>query len=722
MKIAIPTNDGKNIFLQMLGRAKEFHIYEIINNKIRFLEKRNNPFEKTLQPLKTLDVYKIISDCDIIISHKIGKKGIERIEKRGMKLIFEKGEISDSLKNLIGGKMLDLKNQFIFAPIKLGYSKDGKINDRHLAFYQERIKFLGAVIPEPLYIDKGLREIPTQLGIDNDDKLEGLQKLTELIHENGTKVIAHLNHPGRMANPKIPGNYFVSSTNCACENGGANPKKLEKENFKDVIKLFVDAAVRAEESNFDFIELQFGHGYLLAQFISLAVNDRTDEYGGSFENRIRFPLEILRAVKQTVKIPVIARLSGDEMTENGIKLPEMIKFSKILQENGIAALHVSAGTVCSTPPWYFQHMFVPKGKTWDMAKKIKENVDVPVIAVGQINEFKDIEKINREQMADYLAVGRALVTDPDFVGKYLGKVKGSIAPCLACAEGCLGGVKSGKGLGCMVNPLVGREDEVIKNAEVSKKIAIVGGGLAGMEAALVLQKRGHRVSIFEKDKLGGQFIYAPLTPHKRSMEKLIPYFEKELKSVGVNIFFKEIANFEDIAKYDEVILATGSKPAIPQIEGLDKFFWAEILLEENLPENKNVLIIGGGLIGVDIATALIPKKNKVTIVKRTIDFGEDMEMISKKLSLGIMKKNQTVFSDHTHIKKIEGKTVYAERNGESIKFEDIDLIVVSTGMRSYNPLEEKLKNKIPYYIIGDAKEIGDAQDAIKSGFEIGKKL
>ncbi len=160
--------------------------------------------------------------------------------------------------------MLGLKNEFIFAPIKLGYSENGKINDRHLAFYKERSKYLGAVTPEPFYMDKGLREIPTQLGIDSDDKIEGLQKLTDAIHEFGAKEIAHLNHPGRMANPKIQGNYFVSSTDKPCESGGATPQKLEKEEMKEISKLFVYSAIRAKKSNFDIIELQFGHGYLLA--------------------------------------------------------------------------------------------------------------------------------------------------------------------------------------------------------------------------------------------------------------------------------------------------------------------------------------------------------------------------------------------------------------------------------------------------------------------------
>lgn len=618
--------------------------------------------------------------------------------------------------------MKKLKNKFIFAPIKLGFCKDGKINERHLAFYKKRSEFLGAIIPEPLYIDKGLREIPTQLGINDDDKISGLKKFTTLLHKTNTQAIAHLNHPGRMANPKIPGNYFVSATGKACENGGAVPEKLTEAGMEKVIDLFVGAAIRAEKADFDVIELQFGHGYLLAQFLSPKVNDRNDEFGGSFENRTKFPLQVLTAVKDAVELPIIARISGDEMMEDGIKLPEMIEFSKLLKTNGIAAIHVSAGTVCSTPPWYFQHMFVPKGKTWEFASKIKEVVETPVIAVGQINEHKDVDDLLRDKQLDYLAIGRALVADPDFVGKYLGKVNGEFAPCLACSEGCLGGVKSGKGLQCLVNPEVGKETEELQPAVSSKKIAVIGGGLAGMEAALILKKRGHKVDLFEKENLGGQFVYAPLTPHKRSMEKLIPYFKKELSRNNINIQKKEIKDFSEISSYETIVLATGSQPAVPKIEGLKDYFWSEILLPENLPTDKNVLIIGGGLIGVDIATALIPKNNKVTIVKRTTDFGEDMEMLAKKLSLAIMKKNNTHFSDHTHIKKIDRKTVFAEKNGEPITYEDIDLIVVSTGMRSYDPLQEKLTGKIPYFTIGDAKEIGNAQDAINSAYETAKQI
>ena len=619
--------------------------------------------------------------------------------------------------------MLRLKNPFIFAPIKTGYSgRGGVITERHLAFYKKRAPYLGGVIPEPFYLDRGLRELPTQLGIDDDNKIVGLRKFTALVQRSGTKAIAHLNHPGRMANPKIAGNYFVSSTHRACENGGATPEKMDKEDMKKVVDQFVKGAVRAEKAGFDIIELQFGHGYLLAQFLSPFVNDRADEFGGSFENRIRFPLEILESVKDSVYLPIIVRISADEMIPDGLKLPEMIRLSKILEQKGVEAIHVSAGTACSTPPWFFQHMFVPKGKTWDLAKGIKKEIDIPVIFVGQINSREDIERLKKDYSADYIAIGRALVADPDFVGKYLAEVKGPIRPCLACVEGCLGGVKSGKGLQCLVNPEAGREKETLRPAKQHKKYAVVGGGLAGMQASITLKKRGYDVILYEKDALGGQFNLAPLTPNKKSMARLVPYFIQELKNHEVDVHFKEATESDLISGYNGVVLATGSKPAVPPIPGLDKFYWAEILREENLPENKKVLIIGGGLIGVDIATALILRKNKVIIVKRSTDFGEDMEMIAKTLSLKMMIEKGTIFSDFTRIKKIDGRTVYADRGGSETRFDNIDIIVVSTSMTSFNPLETKIAGKVPVYVIGDARKVGNAQDAIRDGYETAKIL
>jgi len=619
--------------------------------------------------------------------------------------------------------MLQLKNQFIFAPIKLGYSDgNGHVTEKHISFYSARSKHLGAITLEPLYMDKGLREIPTQLGMDNNDKIEGLKKLVNLIHASGTKVIAHLNHPGRMANPKIPGNYFISSTDKPCENGGAVPKKMNEKDMEDVIKLFIESAKRAEKTGFDILELQFGHGYLMAQFISPNVNNRTDEYGGSFENRVKFPLRVLKAVKESTPLPIIVRISGDEMIPNGIKLSEMIAFSKILQENGADAIHVSAGSVCSTPPWFFQHMFIPKGKTWGMAQKIKKNINIPVIFVGRINTFSTIEKLKSEFSADYIAVGRALVADPEFVGKYLGEIKETPRPCLACSDGCLGGVKSGEGLSCVVNPLVGNDLFELKKTEHPKNYAVVGGGLAGMEAALTLTKRGHKVTLYEKDKLGGQFNLASLPPNKETLSKLVDYYKDELKNYGIPVVYKEVSE-EDILtnKYDEVILATGAEPAIPRIEGLTKYFWAEVLSDENLFQNKKVVIIGGGLIGIEIAHKLLKRNNEVIIVEMFGEMARGMEMIEKALTLKSLKQQNVPVYLNSRVTKVVGEKVFIEGE-KQIVIENVDHIIVAAGMKSYNPLESKLKGKISLHVVGDAKKVGKAQDAIRDGFETASKL
>ena len=532
-----------------------------------------------------------------------------------------------------------------------------------------------------------------------------------------------MNHPGRMANPKIPQNYFVSSTDKPCENGGATPKRIKRDDMDKVVNLFVSAAKRAKEANFDIIEMQFGHGYLFAQFISPLVNDRTDAYGGNFENRIKFPLEVLEAVKKSVDLPIIARLSGDEMIPDGIKLPEMIAFSKILAEKGVSAIHVSAGSACSTPPWYFQHMFMPKGKTWEMAKEIKEKINIPVVFVGRINTFEDIDKVRNEYAADYIAVGRSLVADPNFIGKYLDKEdKGLAKPCLACAEGCLGGVKSGQGLKCLVNPLVGKETGHVENLKPPKKYAIVGGGLAGMEATITLKMRGHSVVLYEKDRLGGQFNLASLPPNKSSLSKLVDYYKEELNVLDIPVVSKEVSADELLNEnYDGVILATGSVPAVPPIKGLKEYFWAEVLNEGYFIENKKVLVIGGGLIGLEISSALLKGNNKVIIVEMLDEVGRGMEMIEKTLILQALKGGGVEIYLNSKVEEIiDNKAVITgEKN---IEIDGIDHIILTAGMKSYNPLEDKLKHKIPLYVIGDAKQTGNAQDAIRDAYETAIKL
>ncbi len=615
-------------------------------------------------------------------------------------------------------KDVELRNNFIMAPVKTGYnSGNGEITERHIAFWERRANDVGAIIIEPFYIDRNVRELPTQIGIDNDEQIEGHKKLVNAIHKKGAKAVAHINHPGRMANPKIPNNIFLSASDVKCPNHPKVPKVLTIEEIKIVQQKYIDAAIRAEKSGYDMLELQFGLGYLISQFISEDTNKRTDEYGGTLENRLKFGLEILRGINKSVQLPVIVRISGDEMYPDGMNINDTLEIVKLLENEKIAAIHVTAGNACLTPPWYYQHHFIPKGKNWKMAKKIKDVVSVPVIAVGQVNEFEDIEKIFNQEYADYIAMGRSLIADPDFIGKYFEHKEEGIRPCSACLTGCLGRIKIGKGLQCEINPLVGRELEEFTESESPKHYAVVGGGLAGMESVLTLTKRGHKVTLFEKENLGGQFNYAPKPSQKKSLQKQIDYYKSEL--TDIKIIHKEAIVEDLLNKFDGAVIATGSEPFVPPIPGLKDFYWAEILEEENIPKGKNILIIGGGLIGVEIANTLVDYNNNVAIVELFEDIARDMEMITRKLNLMKLQKNNVKIYTETRVTSIDGSTIRAEKVdeiNEKIKFENIDIIVLATGMKSVNKLSETLKDKMPVHLVGDAKEVGDAVTAIQSAY------
>lgn len=610
------------------------------------------------------------------------------------------------------------KNEFILAPLKLGYchEKNGKVNEHHLNFYQQRAEHLGAIISEPFYIHPGLRENPFQLGIDNDDKIEGIEKISELAHSFGTKFIVHLNHPGRMANPNIPNNFYWSASAVPCENGGVTPIAMDENMMNTAIDTFVQAAIRAQKANADFIELQFGYGYLLSQFLSPQINLRTDEYGGSFENRLKFPLRVLKNIQKNVAIPIIARVSATDFQPNGISIEESIMLSQRLEKEGVVAIHVTAGSACSAPAWYYQHMFTQKGKTWEMASQIQNNIHIPVIFHGRIHSIDDIKLLKEKYNARYFSIGRALVADEHFVAKVLGVTKETIRPCLACSEGCLGGVRAGKGLGCVVNPKVNNSFPKIQKVSKPKKIAVVGGGLAGMEAAIQLASKGHEVTIYEKDKLGGQFLLAYLPPKKESLLDIVDFYKKEIERLKIPVVYKEATSqLIEQQGFNEVVIATGAKPVVPNIKGLTKYHWAEILEKPDSIQNKKVVIIGGGLIGVEIASKLIDYHNQIIIVEMLDEIARGLEMIERNLTLAKFKQHNVQILLKHKVIEIKGDVVIVENeNQELFQLENIDEIVVAVGMQSYRPFA----TSIPMHFIGDALKVAKAQEAIQEAYKL----
>jgi 2,4-dienoyl-CoA reductase (NADPH2) len=619
----------------------------------------------------------------------------------------------------------NLRNEFLMAPVKTGYSDgDGRVTERHLHFYRRRADHVGAITPEPLYLDPALRELPDQMGIDDDDKIDGLSRLTETIHAGGAAAIAHLNHPGRMSNPDIEGTVQKSASATPCARTGVTPERMDHDEIQEAIDLYGEAARRAEAAGFDVIELQFGHGYLAAQFFSPAVNDREDGYGGSIENRARFAREVLGAVQDSSDLPILARITADDKIEGGIDFEDAQWLAETLEDSGVDAFHVTTGSICGRPPYFFQHMFTPKGDTWEYAERLGGTVDVPVVAVGRINEHADVDRLREESATDLIAVGRALVADPDFIGKYLGEVAGRVRPCMACSDGCLGGVKSGEGLGCVINPDVAREDELrFEPAPEHREYAVVGGGPAGLSAAEVLGKRGHEVTLFEANELGGAFRYAPLPPGKDPLRKGIDYFRDTLADLDTVEFAFREATADDLSGYDEVLLATGSEPAVPPIDGLEdvEYAGAEILETENLPRKERIMVIGGGYVGLEAADTLAEAGNDVLVIELLPDLGGNMIALEKgPLLERLSGRDHVELHRETDLIEVRDERAVAEKNGDRLSWEGIDQYVVATGVESYVPFQDDLD--VPTHLVGDAVEPGKAEDAIASGYDTARSL
>lgn len=609
------------------------------------------------------------------------------------------------------------KNEYIMAPLKLGYcdQKDGMINNRHLEFYEKRSRYLGAIIAEPFYLESNLRENPFQLGLDADDKIEGLQSLAALLHEDQTGFIVHLNHPGRMANAMIPSNIFWSASDKACANGGAKPQVMDRHMMDHVLHLMRAAAQRAEKAGADMIELQFGYGYLIAQFLSPSINDRTDEYGGSFENRIRFPMEILKEVQAATTLPVMVRMSATDLEDNGFGLEEAIKLGHLLESSGVVALHITAGSACTSPAWYYQHMLIPKGKNWVYAAAIQSKVTIPVYFHGRIHSKSDIDFLRETHGAKYFSIGRALVADHDFVGKICGEVDTAIRPCLACSEACLGGVRAGKGLSCVVNPLVNTDLGLPVLEKQGERIAVAGAGLAGMQAAIVLKQRGYNVHLFESEATGGQFNLASLPPGKESLEEIVTYFVNELKTHEIPVIHQTLTSeIIDQQRFEKLVVATGSKPAAPAIEGLEHFYWAEILLQELMPKNKKVLVVGGGLIGTEIAMALLDHQNEVIIVELMDEIARGLEIIERNFILRKFSQKAVLVHTNTRLVRMNKQQAILQKNNETFEIEAIDHVVLATGMKPTPPMQSKIET----YIVGDAAVVGKAHDAIRHAYEM----
>ncbi len=617
---------------------------------------------------------------------------------------------------------LKLKNRYIMAPVKTAYgTPKGDVTNRHLIYYENMAKGgVALIILEPVSVSQSGKEHPKQLTIHLDDSVENLKKITDVIHKNGSLACLNINHAGRAALPKATGMNPKAPSAVMCPTTGATPDVLNKDEIEEILKAYETAIIRAKEADFDAVEVQCGHGYLISQFLSGRTNLRDDEYG---KDRSLFLNRVLKIVQRNKgSLTTFVRISASEFVEKGIDPEKNRVILDAAKKYGFDAVHCGLGSSCDTPPWYFSHMAMPQEKQIEVFKKIREMTDLPMIAAGRMADIDKIKMFENENIADFIAFGRPLIADPNLVNKLINKQYDDAVLCGYCLQGCLVNVKSGVGVGCIVNPEVDKRP--LEKDRVSKKIAVIGGGPAGMSAAIAFSKKGHNVTLFEKDgKLGGNFILAALTPSKKTMNRplsgLIKMTEKYVKNIELNSEFTQ----KDMDKFDYFVVAAGAKQNIPDIENLDKQYWMtsiEYFKGEKNVQGKKVLVIGAGMAGMEAAEELADKGYDVIATKRTDTIANDMEPITKALMMQRLKrKNNIKIMPNTTVLKFAEDSVEYKHEGKDGKWKPFDTIIVASGMNPENELYNTLKEKgKDVDVIGDADKPADIYSATHAGYNL----
>ncbi len=622
---------------------------------------------------------------------------------------------------------LELKNRLISAPCERNYANvDGSVTQRYIDYVVERAKGgVGLIIVESMYIDPIGRGHIRQLGIYADKLIPGLRRLTDAVHANGAKVASEPMSCGRETSSYITGFQPVAPSNVPCKvlAGGEAPRELTVDEIRGLIDSFGEAARRSMEAGFDLIEIHGAHGYIINQFLSPFSNRRTDEYGGSFEKRMRFPLEVVARVRKVVgeNVPLAYRMSGEEKIEGGLTIDDMVEFSQELEKAGIDLIDVSAG-IYESVVWIVQPMAFPRGCLVDLGRRIKQTVSIPVSIVGRINHPQLAEEILATGKADFISVGRALHADPYWPLKAQEGWAEDIRICPACMS-CSDQLATNVPITCAINPEAGRERELsIKPALKKKRVLVVGAGPSGMEAARVADLRGHEVILCEKrDRVGGQLHYASRAHHKKEFEEVIRFLEVQLKKSQVDMRLDtEVtrALVQEI-RPDVVIVAAGATPVLPFTPGVDKphVHSAIDVLDQRVFLDEKTAIIGGGLVGLETALFLLENEvSPVVIVEPTDKLGGNVG-----LRTGWFIRNEV--TNHpdidvrmeTTVEQIRDDSIVVQQKGE---FEELKVknVVLAVGMRNNDLLAEELRAE---GAIGELYVIGDCNipRTMKEAFE-----
>ncbi|MEH7495793.1 FAD-dependent oxidoreductase [Neobacillus niacini] len=637
--------------------------------------------------------------------------------------IFKQGKIGN----------LTLKNRIVMPPMGTNLAgPQGEVTDELIAYYEERAKGgTGLIIVEFTCIDyeygKGFIR---QVRLDDDRFIPGIHALANAVHKYGAKVFVQIHHAGRQSNSSlINGKQVVAPSNVACAAVGEEPRELTTAEVKNLVNKFVQSAIRCKQAGIDAVEVHGAHGYLINQFLSPQANFRTDDYGGSFENRMRFIEEIIVGIREKCgkDYPVTVRLSADEFVEGGIDLELGKEISKYLEKLGVDGLHISCGTYDSMDRIIESPLFEQGWRVY-LAEEIKKEVTIPVITVGSIREPQFVENILSEGRADFVAIGRGLIADPEWVNKTMEGREAEIRKCINCLH-CIHSTMGNSHVLCSINARAGRELEFKELQNLpsgeDRHVVIVGGGPGGMEAARNLALKGYDVTLFEKgNKLGGQLHLVTDPIYRKKMTWHIHYLEHEMTRLNIDVRMNTEATVEGITSLNPyaVLLATGGRPRLPQVEGNNLnhvYTYEDVKLQDKVFANSKITVVGSGMICHGTTRRLAEAGNDVTYVEIPT---KASKRIGPETRLRLLEKlkqvNVNIVTDHK-LGRILPNSVIVEDlvSGKQSEIKS-EYVIVAMGVEAYNPLEGTLSGQVAnVFVLGDAAGYSSLGDATRDGFE-----
>jgi len=618
-------------------------------------------------------------------------------------------------------------------PMGTGYGNpDSTVSDRLVAYLARRAQGgTGLIITEVCAVDPRGKGFPNEIGIWSDAFIPGLARIPEALHSFGAKAALQLHHAGRETFEDAIGTIPEAPSAIPSVILGQPCEAMSLERIAQVVEAFASAAGRAKTAGFDAVELHGAHGYLLNQFLSPFSNQRDDKYGGSDENRARFVLEIIAAVRKKAgnDFPVWIRVSADELVRGGYDLSFMQKFAPLMVSAGVDAIHCSVGVYSTPGGLSIASMDTEPGFNLFRARALKDVVNVPVIGVGRINNPELADQAIARGDADLISFGRQHLTDPDFINKVRDAALDDIRWCTACNQGCIERLSfEMKSATCSFNPECGGEHKgQAPKAKPSRRVWVIGAGPAGLSAAMAASARGHKVEVFEKEeKPGGQLLSASQPPHKSAFKDWVIWSLRQLKKSSTPVHCQNLISKEKIKQHmpEAVILACGAYPVTLPIPGLDseKVVDARDVLTGKVELKSPAVVLGAGYVGMETADYLLSKGIPVTVLEM-----QAFPPVGKLTAHGYWL--------HKRIKSAGGRLVFGAqvtgieagnvryRQGDTERMEHAAMIVTAMGAKSDNSLEDVLKELIiPYIIVGDAKSPRRVLEAIHEGHRAGGEI